>query len=265
MAADSAGGTLLLLLLCAAGAPALVAQSDPAYQAGNLACVSFRENIRSDLTLETGGSMASATSGREGVLIVSAEPARTPATLNIVAWFDSLQVWRTAGGQRTEPDASGVLGGRYRGELQADGTFSTSVRPFVPETLREVTELSSALDDLLPRLPPSRLQVGEEWRAGDSVAIKRLSDSVGRAAVQHPRDPAGHGESPARRYTDTRLYPDAQRSRRGGVERRTGTHALRSRDFGGGHGAGRWRRAAPRAIAGHPADHSRAAAGSAPD
>ena len=45
--------------------------------------------------------------------------------------------------------------------------------------LREVTDLASALDDLLPRLPPEPLQVGEEWRSGDTLAIKRLSDSAG--------------------------------------------------------------------------------------
>ena len=102
----------------------------------------------------------------------------TPPRMLVVAWFDSLRAWRSAGGNRIEPDASGVLGGRYRGELLPDGSIVTQVVPFVPEAVREVTELAGVLDDMLPRLPPWVIQVGEEWRSGDSLAIKRLSDST---------------------------------------------------------------------------------------
>lgn len=156
----------------------LFAQSAPGYTATQLACARFHESVRSDLTLQTAGRTATANSGRESHLIIAAIVSTTPPALRVVAWFDSLRVWRSAGGNRVEPDASGVLGGRYRGELLPDGVFDTQVVPFVPGAVREVTDLSSALDDMLPRLPARLLQAGEEWRSGDSLAIRRLSDSA---------------------------------------------------------------------------------------
>ena len=166
-----------LAALLAVSAP-LAAQSAPGYTATQLACARFRETIRSDLALETGGRMISASSGREGDLLLAAMTSPSGPALTVVAWFDSLHVWRSAGGSQVEPDASGVLGGRYRGQLLPDGAFTTHLVPFVPQAVREVTDLSGVLDDMLPRLPPRLLQVGEEWRSGDSLAIKRLSDSA---------------------------------------------------------------------------------------
>ena len=82
------------------------------------------------------------------------------------------------GGNRQEPDASGVLGGRYRALLLPDGSTTTQVVPFVPADVKEVTDLSGVLDGMFPRLPPRVLQAGEEWRSGDTLAIRRLSDSA---------------------------------------------------------------------------------------
>jgi len=163
-----------LLALCSP----LDAQSAPGYSAALLACSSFHESVRSNLTLQATGRTASASSGRESHLIVAAIASPTPPQLLLAAWFDSLRVWRSAAGDRVEPDASGVLGGRYRGVLLPDGSFHTQVLPFVPQPVREVTDLSGTLEDMFPRLPPRMLQVGEEWRSGDSIAIKRLSDSA---------------------------------------------------------------------------------------
>ena len=162
-----------------AGTAPLVAQLAPGYAENQLACARFRETVRSDLTLQTAGRTATATSGRDSDLILATRASPEGPSLVLVAWFDSLQVWRSAGGSRLEPDASGVLGGRYHGVLLPDGQTTTTVVPFVPGAVREVTDLSSVLEDMLPRLPPRVLQAGEEWRSGDSVAIRRLSDSAG--------------------------------------------------------------------------------------
>jgi hypothetical protein len=132
----------------------------------------------SRLTVESAGRMGSATSGREGDLVIAAGAALPAQRIPLVAWYDSLRVWRVAGNARLEPDASGIIGGQYRGELGPDGTFVTRERPFVPDELRAVMDLGAILDDLLPRLPPRALQVGEEWRSGDSLAIQRLADST---------------------------------------------------------------------------------------
>ena len=154
------------------------AQSVPGYTAQQLACARFHESVRSDLTLQTAGRTATANTGRDSYLVVAAI-ARPPAPqVQLIAWFDSLRVWRSAGGNRQEPDASGVLGGRYRALLLPDGSTTTQIVPFVPDAVKEVTDLAGLLDGMFPRLPPRMLQAGEEWRSGDTLAIKRLSDSA---------------------------------------------------------------------------------------
>ncbi len=181
------------------------------YRAGSFACARFREVLESNLTVETAGRMSSATSGREGDLLVTATPGQADG-LDVVAWYDSLRIWRVAAGSRMEPDASGLLGGQYRGELAPDGSFTTRDRPFVPDEVHEVMDMSNALDDFLPRLPPRALQVGEEWRSGDTLAVQRLSDSASlqRFRIRIDRDgvvpaPAGDTLTPAytRDLTDT--------------------------------------------------------------
>ena len=132
--------------LLAAGSP-LGAQSAPGYTATPLACARFRESVRSQLTIQTAGRTATASSGRDSYLVLAAKTGSASPPFALVAWFDSLRVWRSAGGDRVEPDASGVLGGRYRGELLPDGSVTTQVVPFVPEPVREVTDLAGVLDD----------------------------------------------------------------------------------------------------------------------
>ena len=76
------------------------AQSMPGYTAPQLACARFHESVRSDLTLQTAGRTATANTGRDSYLIVAAREASTPPAVLVVAWFDSLRVWRSAGGNR---------------------------------------------------------------------------------------------------------------------------------------------------------------------
>ncbi len=170
-------GTAILAMLCVGGSR-VQAQSVPGYAATQLSCSRFHESVQSDLTLQTAGRTATANSGRESYLVVAAIARPPEPSIQLVAWFDSLRVWRSAGGNRTEPDASGVLGGRYRAQLLPDGSTTTQVVPFVPAEVKEVTDLGGVLDDMFPRLPPRVLQAGEEWRSGDTLAIKRLSDSA---------------------------------------------------------------------------------------
>ncbi|MCU0620977.1 MAG: hypothetical protein MUC69_05685 [Gemmatimonadales bacterium] len=94
------------------------------------------------------------------------------------------------------PDTDGVLGGRFRGTLASDGRYQAGTRPYVPDGVREVWDLGAVLDDLLPPLPPRALQVGEAWRAGDSLAIRRLSDSAGVARYRTERRAMGRVEPP---------------------------------------------------------------------
>lgn len=183
----------------AAAAPALsppvLGAQGPDYTAQQLACVRYREVMESRLTVESTGRLGSATSGREADLIVTAGQPGPGQRLLVVAWYDSLITWRVAGNSRLEPDATGIIGGQYRGQLLPDGSFLTQERPFIPDELREVMDLGNVLEDFFPRLPPRALQVGEEWRSGDSLAIQRLDDSaqaqryrirVARSGEVHP-------------------------------------------------------------------------------
>src|SRR5512134_3436549 len=132
--------------------PCTSAAQAPAYDARQLGCVRYGEVMDSRLTVESGGRMGSATSGREGDLIITASAPLADQRVPLVAWYDSLRVWRVAGNARLEPNASGIIGGQYRGELGPDGSLVTRERPFVPDELREVMDLGAALDDLFPRL-----------------------------------------------------------------------------------------------------------------
>jgi hypothetical protein len=67
----------------------------------------------------------------------------------------------------------------------------------VPEPVRELSDVGSALDDLLPPLPPRLLQVGEAYREGDSLTVQRLADSAGLQRYRVERDLAGRIAPPA--------------------------------------------------------------------
>ena len=98
--------------------------------------------------------------------------------------------------------------------------------PSFPSAVREVTELAGVLDDMLPRLPPWVIQVGEEWRSGDSLAIRRLSDSASLQRYRIQLNREGTRATAARGHTDADLLPHAQRSRRRCLGPDTGPHAL---------------------------------------
>jgi hypothetical protein len=111
------------------------------------------------------------------VLILRGQPAAGD-TVRLEAWYDSLAVRRSNREGSLEPDTDGMIGGRYRGRLTADGGYLSDARPFVPDGVAEVVDLSHALDQLFPRLPPRGLRVGASWRDPAGLEISRLSDSV---------------------------------------------------------------------------------------
>ncbi|HKU62081.1 MAG TPA: hypothetical protein VJQ44_12735 [Gemmatimonadales bacterium] len=92
-------------------------------------------------------------------------------------WFDSLALRRRTPGGELIPDTDGLIGGRYRGRLDSTGHYEPEVRPFIPDEVAEVADLSAALDDLFPPLPPIPLRPGASWQSGH-VTIGRLADTV---------------------------------------------------------------------------------------
>ena len=192
----------LLLLLVVGIAPGLHAQGRaPSYEPAQFRCARFSERVTSDIVTEAGLRRAPARTGRVGELVLAGLPQG--AGVNLLAWYDQLAVWRWAGGDSLAPDTDGVLGGRFRGALSPDGRYAAARRPFVPDAVRELSDVASALEDLLPPLPPRPLQVGESYRQGDSLEIQRLADSaavqryrVERAMVGRVAAPAGDSLTP---------------------------------------------------------------------
>jgi hypothetical protein len=185
-----------LALLLVLAAPALHAQGRaPSYGAAQFRCARFEERSASDIVTETGTRRAGARTGRSGELLLAGVP-RTDG-VELIAWYDRLAVWRLAAGDSLAPDTDGVLGGRFRGVLSGEGRYAGTQRPFVPDPVRELSDVASALDDLLPPLPPRPLQVGEGFRLGDSLGIQRLADSAGLQRYRVEREVTGRVPPPA--------------------------------------------------------------------
>jgi hypothetical protein len=179
-----------LALLLVLAAPALHAQGRaPSYGAAQFRCARYQERSVSDIVTESGTRRAGAHTGRSGELILAGVP-RTDG-VQLLAWYDLLAVWRLAAGDSIAPDTDGVLGGRFRGALSGEGRYVGAERPFVPDPVRELSDVAGALDDLLPPLPPRLLQVGEAFRASDSLGIQRLADSAGLQRYRVEREVAG--------------------------------------------------------------------------
>jgi hypothetical protein len=97
--------------------------------------------------------------------------------LALEGWLDSLAVWRRSAETTISPDTDGLLGGRYKGTLSQEGSYSSRARPFVPDEVGEVAGMGTALDDFFPPLPPRSLRPNQVWSA-PGVTIRRLPDSA---------------------------------------------------------------------------------------
>jgi hypothetical protein len=164
----------VLVFLTVSVAP-LKAQA-PAYDGATLACGRFRESVRGALQGNLGGEARSERVGRDGVLEVRAVSAAGAVTLE--AWYDSLSVYREGPEGRFEPEAAGMIGGRYRGRLEPHGGFEPVARPFVPDGVREVFDLSNLMHDFFPPLSTDPLRPGGEWKRVPGEMIWRLADST---------------------------------------------------------------------------------------
>jgi hypothetical protein len=166
------------LLACLTMAGRVVARGqDFRYSAPLLGCAVFEERVES--VIQTGGQGLDATLHREGTLVVQVRDSAS--TLDLTAWYDTLVVWRETTRGREVPDPSGVFGGRFRGRLDARGAYTRVATPFIPDDLRAVVDLGTALSDFFPRLPDSALAVGGEWRRpGQTITREKpIKESTG--------------------------------------------------------------------------------------
>lgn len=146
------------------------------YTASQLHCARFIEVAESRIRTETAGRLRHQTSERHGRWRFRAAPSGPEIALE--GWLDSLSLARRAAESTITPDTDGLLGGRYRGTLTPRGSYSSQVRPFVPDEVAEVAGMATALDDFFPPLPPVRLEVGQVWSDSDGLSIRRLPDSA---------------------------------------------------------------------------------------
>lgn len=202
--APLAAALALLALLVAAAAPAAPRVPPPVlYRAAQLDCSRYRQQTESGIETGVAGRVRRETAGLAGLWVVRAREA-SPDSILLEAWWDTLSVWRRSGDTTLRPDTDGILGGRYRGVLTPDGLYAPAARPFVPDEVAEVIDLSSAAEDLLPRLPPVPLDVGRSWWAPDSsLEIRRLDDSLAGERLARFREIAHRTAGQARLRGDT--------------------------------------------------------------
>ena len=142
------GVALALALFCASASLRPCAAQAPRYLAAQLACTVFDVRVNTTVTTEMEGRRRVEELRRGGRLLVQGTPG--DSGIVIEAWWDSLSLSRRADGSTLTPDASGMLGGRYRGVLTPSGGFTRVAAPWVPDEVAEVSDLSLALDDLFP-------------------------------------------------------------------------------------------------------------------
>lgn len=165
----------LVLLL-----PALGAQQEPArYTEARLACATFRETVATEIRTSVGTTVREERAGRSGLLMLRASAG--DSGLEVLAWFDSLSVWREGPEGRSVPDTEGLLGGRWRGRLDPRGRYSPGAVPFIPDEVAGVADLRGVVEDFLPLLPDSALGDGAIYRwsrqaSGDSTSV--IEDSL---------------------------------------------------------------------------------------
>lgn len=177
-------GTLVGMLAAsvAAGSRPRGPEPEVRYTPPQLQCAAFRETSRSNLETYVAGRTRRETLGLDGEWRFRAMPAAGDS-VRLEAWFDSLTIWRRSAEGSLEPETDALIGGRYRGVLSPDGRYRAETRPFVPDEVGEVADVSRELDDLLPRLPLRGLAVGATWTDGAGLEIRRLGVSTGVDSV----------------------------------------------------------------------------------
>lgn len=138
----------------------------------------YEERVETGIHGEAGGRPLDETSGRVARWILHVASA-SDSGVTLEASLDSLSIWRRSGAAIRSPDTDGIIGGRYRGTLSANGRYVPATHPFIPDEIAEFADLRNAAGALLPRLPSEPLAAGAVWRDDSTGAtIERLGDST---------------------------------------------------------------------------------------
>ena len=181
MSGSAAFGSLGLALLlgthlAGVGVVDPPAPADFRYTPEQLRCARFRERSTGVLDAATGTIQRHEVLARAGLWSIRGSPG--DGAIAIEAWYDSLGLSREGSQGKLAPDTDGLLGGRYRGVLTPAGGYRPSARPFIPDEVAEVADLSRAMEDLLPRLPDRSLEVGGRWEDSTGLELHRVADSA---------------------------------------------------------------------------------------
>ena len=144
----------------------------PGYPVAALNHAQFTESVRTD---------ALTRAGTVELRRLVARDARFALTLHgdtLVVSADSVALTEVADGRSRRLDTDGFVGGRYRLGLDSSGQATLWQRPFIPDEIADVSDVSRAMDDFFPPLPPGMAPggatadaAGRQWR--------RLADSAG--------------------------------------------------------------------------------------
>jgi len=149
----------------------------PRYEEGQFACIAIHQTVTSDVETLRGEVRRTESVVWNGDLVVDGRMDST-GSFELVAWFESLDVWRDAPEGRWAPSAAGMLGGRYRGVLDSVGVFTRSTTPFIPDAVGSVAALGKALDELWPPAPIHLPEVGGSVTIPLGWHLDRLTDTT---------------------------------------------------------------------------------------
>ncbi len=154
------GLALTLLALLAAGSSPLAAQR-------------YVESSRVTVSTQSGLSE----SGRFIVRDLDLVASRRADTLVIQSIATRLE--ETTDGRTVSHNTDGFTGGRWKLLADSAGVWRVVTRPFVPEVLREVSDLAEAMNDFFPT--PPTLSADSRVRTANGTEWQRLTDSAGIA------------------------------------------------------------------------------------
>jgi hypothetical protein len=181
------------------------AQSPPGYAMHGLAGGVFVEQVHSEVTTQTGSAE------RHRTITRVARYAATVRADTLVITADSLRLDETADGTHQVIDVDAVIGGRWRLLIDARGLATVVEVPFVPGTVADVSDLSSAMDDFFPAAPPM-IAPGAQFTDSSHRAWRRLADSAAarrfRWSEQRPSDTTYMGPDSVQVHTMETAHED---------------------------------------------------------
>lgn len=156
----------------------LRAQAPIVWQPGWFSCAVLDERRTVLLRTDVAGTTRDETVGRTGRLVLQAGASTADGRFPLEAWYDEVALSRRSVDGDLRPDTDALLGGRFIGTLSPEGRWSPEQRPFVPDRVRDVSDVGATLDDLLPPLPGFLLREGGRMTDTSGVKFERLADST---------------------------------------------------------------------------------------